>query len=437
MPGEIRKGDMIYRPLGTTGEMVSLIGLGGWHIGVPSEADAIRLVRDAIDRGINFMDNCWDYNLGESELRAGKAYRDGYRDKVFHMTKIDGRTRKSAMRQIEECLTRIESDRIDLLQHHEIIRMEDADNIFMEGGAMETVLDAKKQGKVRYIGFTGHKDPLLHLRMLQVASERDFHFDAVQMPINVADAHFRSFAAQVLPVLVQEKIAPLAMKTFGDPHVLKTMQPPVIFTTKVGEARIMVGAIREAQKKQEAGTGGPTDEKDREETELEDAASVLASALVLYYNDHQQESEAGELDLTMSDWRKLRDQQLLAEAQLVIDRATVLSGGATTAGEAAKYGIVPAAVAALTKERADYDAIVNAPDVAIAIRKSLTKGFRAAFSATEKKFAELDKPILQFRTTDAGKALAAAWKAARIIKGSASSGGSASPAPGAATPPAS
>jgi hypothetical protein len=211
-------------------------------------------------------------------------------------------------------------------------------------------------------------------------------------------------------------------------------QPPLIFTTKVADARTMVNAIKEAQKKQETGTGGPTDEKDREETELEDAASVLAAALVLYYNDHQQESEAGEIDLTMSDWRKLRDQQLLGKSQLVIDRATALSSGATAA-EAAKYGITLTAVTALTKERKDYDDIVNAPDVAIAIRKSLTKGFRTAFNATEAKFAELDKLILQFRLTDGGKALAAAWKAARVIKNSGSSGGEAPPTPGGGATP--
>ena len=227
-PGEVRKGDMLYRPLGSTGEMVSLIGLGGYHLGKPETDDeAVRLVRTAIDRGITFLDNSWDYNLGTSELRAGKALRDGYRDKVFQMSKIDGRTKKAAMRQIEESLTRLQTDRLDLVQHHEIIRMEDPDQIFKEGGAMEAVLEAKKAGKVRFIGFTGHKDPLVHLRMLQVAKENDFHFDTVQMPLNVMDAHFRSFGSQVLPVLIREKIAPLAMKTFGDPYILnsKTVQP--------------------------------------------------------------------------------------------------------------------------------------------------------------------------------------------------------------------
>ena len=227
-PGETRKGDMIYRMLGSTGESVSLIGMGGFHLGKPkTDEDAVRLVRSAIDQGITFMDNSWDYNLGTSELRAGKALRDGYRDKVFQMTKIDGRTKKAAARQIEESLARLQTDHLDLLQHHEIIRMEDADQIFREGGAMEAFLEAKKAGKIRFIGFTGHKDPFIHLRMLEIAREHDFHFDTVQMPINVMDAHFRSFGSQVLPVLLREKIGPLAMKTFGDDYILrsKTVTP--------------------------------------------------------------------------------------------------------------------------------------------------------------------------------------------------------------------
>jgi uncharacterized protein len=222
--GEVRRGDMIYRPLGTTGEMVSLIGMGGFHLGKTStEEEAIRLIHAAVDNGITFMDNCWDYNLGTSELRAGKAYKEGgYRDKVFQMTKIDGRTKKAAARQIDESLARLQTDHIDLVQHHEIIRMEDPDSIFKEDGAMTAFLEARLKGKLRFIGFTGHKDPLIHLRMLQVAKENDFHFDTVQMPINVMDAHFRSFSAQVLPVLLREKIAPLAMKTFGDHFILDT-----------------------------------------------------------------------------------------------------------------------------------------------------------------------------------------------------------------------
>lgn len=220
---------MIYRELGRTGERVSAIGLGGFHIGNPSiaEQDSIQLIRRAIDNGITFMDNCWDYNNGVSEIRMGKALADGYRSKVFLMTKIDGRTRPAAAQQIDESLQRLQTDRVDLMQFHEVIRLEDPDRIFAEGGAMEAILDAKKAGKVRFIGFTGHKDPYVHLRMLDEARQRDFHFDAVQMPLNVMDAHFRSFTRDVLPVLTREGIAPLGMKCFGDHFVLdsNTVKP--------------------------------------------------------------------------------------------------------------------------------------------------------------------------------------------------------------------
>jgi diketogulonate reductase-like aldo/keto reductase len=220
---------MPYRTLGRSGERVSAIGLGGYHLGKPAleEQEAIQLVRQAIDRGINFMDNCWDYNGGMSEIRMGKALKDGYRGKVFLMTKIDGRTRALAARQIDESLKRLQTDHIDLMQFHEVIRLEDPDRIFAEGGAMEAMLEARKAGKVRYIGFTGHKDPYVHLRMLEAARTRQFHFDAVQMPLNVMDAHFRSFGHQVLPVLVHEGIAALGMKCFGDHDILdsKTVKP--------------------------------------------------------------------------------------------------------------------------------------------------------------------------------------------------------------------
>jgi predicted aldo/keto reductase-like oxidoreductase len=213
---------MIYRPLGSTGERVSAIGLGGYHIGKPSlqEQDAIQLMRQAIDRGITFMDNCWDYNDGVSEIRMGKALAGGYRNKVFLMTKIDGRTKASAAQQINESLQRLQTEHVDLMQFHEVIRLEDPDRIFAEGGAMEAMLAAKQAGKVRYIGFTGHKDPYVHLRMLDQARARGFHFDAVQMPLNVMDAHFRSFSQEVLPVLTREGIAVLGMKCFGDHFIL-------------------------------------------------------------------------------------------------------------------------------------------------------------------------------------------------------------------------
>ena len=204
---------MIYRALGRTGERVSAIGLGGYHIGKPSlsEREAIQIIRQAIDRGITFMDNCWDYNNGDSEVRMGKALAGGYRNKVFLMTKIDGRTKAAAAQQIDESLRRLQTDHVDLMQFHEVIRLEDPDRIFAEGGGMEAMLEAKKAGKVRFIGFTGHKDPYVHLRMLEVARKHSFHFDAVQMPVNVMDAHFRSFTNDVLPVLTREGIAPLCL----------------------------------------------------------------------------------------------------------------------------------------------------------------------------------------------------------------------------------
>ena len=214
---------MPYRPLGRTGEMVSLVGLGGYHIGIQKEEqESIRLIRTAVDSGINFMDNSWDYNDGISEIRMGKALQDGYRQKVFLMTKIDGQDKKTAAGQLEECLRRLQTDTIDLLQFHEIIRLEDADRIFARGGALEAVLDARKAGKVRFIGFTGHKSPAVHLKMLQTALEHGFIFDAVQMPLNVMDAHFDSFGKKVIPILQKHDIGILGMKAFGEKHILKS-----------------------------------------------------------------------------------------------------------------------------------------------------------------------------------------------------------------------
>ena len=189
--------------------------------------ESIKLIRAAIDAGINFMDNCWDYHDGVSEVRMGKALQDGYREKVFLMTKIDGRTKKAAAEQIDESLKRLQVDVIDLLQFHEIIRLEDPDRIFAEGGAMEAVTAAKQAGKIRFIGFTGHKDPLVHMRMIEVAASHDFRFDAVQMPLNVMDAHFRSFEKVVLPVLVRDGVGVLGMKPMGDSLILnsKTVSP--------------------------------------------------------------------------------------------------------------------------------------------------------------------------------------------------------------------
>ena len=226
-PGE-RRGDMLYRRFGRTQEMISAIGMGGFHLGktAVSDAEATRLIQQGVDRGINFMDNCWDYNKGRSELRMGVALdQGGYRDRVFLMSKMDGRTKKEAADQIDTSLKRLRTDRIDLVQHHEILRYDDPDRVFAEGGAMEAFVEAKQAGKLRYIGFTGHKDPRIHLQMLAVAAERGFQLDAVQMPLNVMDAHFRSFAHLVLPYLVEQGIAVLAMKTFADSVLLKSHAP--------------------------------------------------------------------------------------------------------------------------------------------------------------------------------------------------------------------
>ena len=215
---------MLYRELGTTGETVSGIGMGGFHIGKQFQTteDSIRLIRAGIDAGITFLDNSWDYNEGISEIRMGKALKDGYREKVLLMTKIDGRTAESYEKQLTQSLERLDVPMIDLVQFHEILRMEDADRIFGKGGAMEAAIKARDEGKIRYIGFTGHKDPAVHLRMFEVADRNKFHFDTVQMPVNVMDAHFRSFTREVIPVANDHGTGVLAMKTFGDPYILES-----------------------------------------------------------------------------------------------------------------------------------------------------------------------------------------------------------------------
>jgi aryl-alcohol dehydrogenase-like predicted oxidoreductase len=213
-----------YRVLGRTGERVSAIGIGGWHLGVPhvDEQLGIRLVRRAIDEGVNFMDNSWDYNDGASEIRMGKALRDGYRTRAFLMTKIDGRSKREAARQLDESLRRLQTDCIDLVQHHEVIRYEDPHRIFDDDGANAALVEAREAGKLRYIGFTGHKDPRIHLYMLEVAEQHDFTFDAVQMPLNVMDAHYRSFERVVLPELVRAKVGVLGMKSMANGIILKS-----------------------------------------------------------------------------------------------------------------------------------------------------------------------------------------------------------------------
>jgi aryl-alcohol dehydrogenase-like predicted oxidoreductase len=206
--------------LGRTGEHVSLIGLGGSHLSVPGEQEAIRMIRTALDQGANFIDNAWDYSDGESERRVGKALKDGYRAKAFVMTKFDAHNREGALQQIEDSLRRLQVETIDLLQIHEVIRPDDPERIFAPGGAIEALLQAQSAGKVRYIGFTGHKDPDIHLKMLDAASAHGVTFDTVQLPLNVMDAHYSSFEKKVLPVLLQHGIGVLGMKPLGGGYIL-------------------------------------------------------------------------------------------------------------------------------------------------------------------------------------------------------------------------
>jgi predicted aldo/keto reductase-like oxidoreductase len=228
VPSSESRNGIPYRTLGRSREKVSLVGLGGYHLGNQRDPqESVRIIRTGLDEGINFLDNCWDYNGGESEVRMGMALRDGYRQKAFLMSKIDGRSNAAATSQINESLRRLQTDRIDLLQFHEVIRDTDPDRIFAKGGAMEAMLEAKKAGKIRLIGFTGHKSPDIHLKMLATAIKHDFNFDAVQMPLNVMDAHYESFGKKVLPELVKNDIGVLGMKPMGDHIILesKTVTP--------------------------------------------------------------------------------------------------------------------------------------------------------------------------------------------------------------------
>jgi len=206
------------RKFGRHDEKVSLLGVGGHHIGRPDRQEAIRIIREAIDHGATFLDNAWCYHHGESEVRMGEALAGGYRDKAFLMTKHHGRDKKTAMQQLEESLRRLKTDHIDLWQYHEIVYDSDPDMIFGPNRSIEVADKVKKQGKVRYVGFTGHKKPLLHLKMLAYG----YPWDAVQMPLNPFDADFKSFEEWVLPVLVRRGIAPIAMKTRGGGALLRT-----------------------------------------------------------------------------------------------------------------------------------------------------------------------------------------------------------------------
>jgi aryl-alcohol dehydrogenase-like predicted oxidoreductase len=222
-PTRLARTRMKTRTLGRTGEQVSIIGLGGAHIGRQDDPqDSVRIIRSAIDRGITFLDNSWSYHEGQSEIRMGAALRDGYRQKVFLMSKIDGRTVKAAADQIDESLARLQTDCVDLMQFHEVIRIEDPDRIFGRHGALEAMLAAREAGKIRYIGFSGHKDPMIHGRMLDVARDHGFRFDAVQMPLNPMDVHFRSFQHHILTRIVGDEIGALGMKAMGGGHLLKS-----------------------------------------------------------------------------------------------------------------------------------------------------------------------------------------------------------------------
>ena len=258
---EAATGTMPYRELGKTGEKVSCLGLGGAHIGKPkvTEAEAIRLIRQALDRGMNFLDNSWDYNGGRSETVMGKALKDGYRSKAFLMTKFDGRTKEEAQKQIDESLRRLQTDHLELLQFHENIRFDDPDRFFAPGGAAEALIASKKAGKTRYIGFTGHKDPHVHLYMLQLARKNKFHFDTIQMPINVMDAHYRSFQNLVMPEALKDGIGILGMKSMGSGVILKSKtvqaeeclkyalsQPTSVVITGIDSQEILDQAFRVA-----------------------------------------------------------------------------------------------------------------------------------------------------------------------------------------------
>ncbi len=232
-------GIMPMRELGSTGVLVSAVGLGGFHLGLVKEAsEATRIVHRALDNGVTFFDCAWDYHDGESERRLGTALK-GKRDGAFVMTKLDGQTSAAAKKQLDESLSRLQVDHVDLLQMHEVIRAEDPIHLFREGGAIEAYLAAKKAGKIRFIGFTGHKDPSIHLAMLDAAAQHAFTFDAVQMPLNVLDHHFKSFERAVLPRLKAQRIGVLGMKPMAAGKALK---PGVVTATECLRYAMSLGA---------------------------------------------------------------------------------------------------------------------------------------------------------------------------------------------------
>jgi uncharacterized protein len=206
-------GEIPRRPLGRTGVMVSALGMGGYHLGlVKSDRTAVRIVQEAVGAGLTFLDNAWEYHDGRAERLMGQALR-GRRDQVFLMSKVcsHGRGRATAMAQLEETLRRLGTDHLDLWQVHEVVYWNDPPRHYAKGGVLEAMQQARKQGKVRFVGFTGHKDPAIHLDML----ERGFPFDTVQFPLNCLDASFRSFEASVLPEVRRRGMAAIGMKPFG------------------------------------------------------------------------------------------------------------------------------------------------------------------------------------------------------------------------------
>jgi uncharacterized protein len=232
------------RPFGRTGINVSILALGGWHLGVPkTDAAAVRLAHAAIDGGITFLDNAWDYNEGLSESRMGKAIADR-RDRVFLMTKVctHGRDAKVAMKQLEDSLRRLKTDHLDLWQIHEVVWDDEPARHFAKGGVVEALDRARRQGKVRFVGFTGHKDPRLHLEMLA----HDYPWDSCQLPLNCFDASFRSFEQHVLPELNRRGIAPIGMKSMGgDARALKakvvTPEEALAYTLSLPIATLVSG----------------------------------------------------------------------------------------------------------------------------------------------------------------------------------------------------
>jgi predicted aldo/keto reductase-like oxidoreductase len=258
------------------------------------DGSAIDLIHAAIDRGITFMDNCWDYNAGTSELRMGRALCvDGYRDRVFLMTKIDGRTAKAFDMQLTQSLARLLTDHVDLVQFHEVIRPDDADRIFAPGGAYEAAVSAKAAGKVRFIGFTGHKSPKYHLHAIETARKNGVVFDTVQMPVNIFDAHYDSFAERVIPVAQALDMGILAMKTFGDHNLVDSgvadpidmlhysLDLPVsVVITGIDKPEILDQAIRAAT------TFAPLDDAKRRSMLAASAPKARDGSLERYKTSH-------------------------------------------------------------------------------------------------------------------------------------------------------